>query len=1767
MITQRLKVEKDQAGNPTGNIIKDDGSLFTAFGHNYDNPRSQIIEDSWNKELYAGGFKGANHIANVSNYRQVDAGIINFGGLLVQTYEVTLTTDGNHNFAPNDKIVLSNVNGTYEKAQAFDINGYIADANTPRITSVSSDNLTIKYTIGWPVGSVPSDIPALNNVTTSVTGLIVAPSTIESDLAILNLNKSNIIRICLQLDKFMTDKNTPNQDQLNKLYEFCDLAAKYDIYVIINGANTWVAANQPDWLIGITEEDRWLTQANFWKAIASKIGGHPAVAWYSLINEPIDQYDDAVISAYSSASGIEIHVTQTDDGTFDSYSVFAGRVGKPGYALMSNGSGIELIQYQDLQVASDPLNTDVDTVFVANLIGITRSAYGSNPTINDANVVGSYISLIDKKPDVTNLQITNIDAVQSTALIDLAPSNSFQPFQIQTNQYQNKFGFVGSDYAAATKAASSVNWGGDDLLGANIPVGASNKTNRYSTQLSLAVGLTEVNHAISGSVLSSNINVFGVPFGYGQVLNARGQGASSDYANGNTFKINSVNFGTNDFLSYGTPYGYNTQFFINSLRTILSRLRSNAVNEFTGLSGFSTVSLNSASGGDYQQYSGGGTKTVTFSTGSGFIGGTIAIGFMVENNANVQAKIAVNSKSYNQSLISGIDTRPGITAPVVKRIPNLPAGANNITITFTVTSGNACLDYWQIESSNPAPIIVHNIAELQVAPITISSAPTASGYTYTYTTSTNHNLFIGESVNISGIAAGTNYNSFNGTFTVVDTPSLNQFTVTGSTLNPTATAISSAQVIANYQVSAIRNWNQEIANLVSTEFFDGTVFYFDVNDSSVLNTGSYVNSPITSPNPNISSDYLNPNDTGHAKISAGCKNLLNINGFGAVNGVSVTGTSYTYTTVIEHGLNVGDLVVIKNATPSTCNGAFTVNAITTKTFTVSGIANPVGLSAAGASYAQCLVQPNTTYFISTTNSSNIPSSSRVGFTTASIAGETNFFGQSKVDSNLRYQIILSNTNQVKTTFSSENCLIVDNTQWLRSPYNGTDRHYSPYLTLTPKSRNKFTIARQWINQIKSAIHNNDVNTPVTFGTIYVDANGGAGAGFSVDNTRDLIDILSPHQYVGGIFGNQTIDDNVSTLAACYNNYDKPVFLEEGAIPQGGTYINAFVTSPRTVANYILRSKKYLAGALNNYQAKGVWVTDPFNSNYQVTFDLLKPFMNDALSNDFGTDPSDGSTFGQSTPFLSLSSTNIPKRKGRRYLVPSIDKNRIQSSAKAISGSSDCLPRGTYKYIVTAVVSGKELPAYPSAQCSVNISSDNKYYAEIDWSLPLDEYSIAQIDSYRIYRYSDSNNQYLLVGISPAYLDNTYIDNYYSNSSSGYYHGFLFSDLAKTMTTNTTRIYIKDNQNSFFLDSGGCRIGTQDLAYNAKTYESSSNTWYLTISNHTGSDNSHSLGTNVYPTFSQFTDNKGLIDFSPNAYTYSGFVPIPIDPLAPSNFYGVDIDASYIAQTHLTKSISTTSPTFSQMSSIYYNGTKPLGSKIILNLNSINVSANQTINTLKTVTNLKVTKSSSSSGGNTDPTGTEIMQVKLFRSQDVINNQDQSGARILVNNNSTPTANQWFNSGQHTWSIPIATGTSSFPINWGTSGYDSNGQLFINFLDVYDLSSEPQQGQYVSGPGIALGSTIFFSAYVNTQDNGLYHYQILLSNSTTSDQSAANVTLTFTDGDPRAALDGLELHFLPDDGTNYSPGNDPNNLSLYTSYVEVKLTETLSRVGTPVATIV
>jgi hypothetical protein len=351
------------------------------------------------------------------------------------------------------------------------------------------------------------------------------------------------------------------------------------------------------------------------------------------------------------------------------------------------------------KASSGPIKDVLDAKLTTsnNLSELTSTASTARTNIGLGNVDNTS----DINKPVSTATQTALNAKQSTSAKDqpsgyagLNSSGKLTSDKLPSNTYSN-IDFLGHSYVAARGAFT-----GDDVYSNNSVVGVTSLSNRYSTQLSLMLNATEKNHAISGAVATSTTESFGVPFGYGQALKW--------YPNGGDSRIYSINIGLNDLALYTTA-----SWFTHSLRTMISRLRSNSVTEFTGLSGFSTISLTSASGGSYQQTT--STRTITFSTSSGFVGGTVAIGFMVEDAASASAAITVtgaSSKSASQNLISGTDTLSGVTCAVVKRITGLNAGVNNFSITLTVTSGSACVDYWQIESPTPGPLLVHKILKL-----------------------------------------------------------------------------------------------------------------------------------------------------------------------------------------------------------------------------------------------------------------------------------------------------------------------------------------------------------------------------------------------------------------------------------------------------------------------------------------------------------------------------------------------------------------------------------------------------------------------------------------------------------------------------------------------------------------------------------------------------------------------------------------------------------------------------------------------------------------------------------------------------------------------------------------------------------------------------------------------------------------------------------------------------------------------------------------------
>jgi len=1142
MITQRLKIDG-------ANITKQDGSLYPCWGHNYDNLNildagayAEIIENVWGGSLYATG--GIFTITNIS-WSWTGTGTI---------YDVTVTVKeplSSNTFSNTDLITIAGtptftgVNAIGGASIQFSIEGASTDANNNRssIAEINTTNNTIKFSQNLKNFIV--------NGSTSVSSGFLGVGSIEFDLAILkNIANSKMIRICLQLDKFLFGDQgyedalengynledpatyTINQDQLDSLVAFLDLAAKYDIYVIINGANAWVAGNQPNWLNFSTEKIRWTAQAAFWQAIAKTVATHPAVAWYSLINEPLDQYNDYKISTY----------VENDSGDFDTLSAVDSRggsvrkSGESGYALMSNsdGSKIELIKYNDLSGTQSSTTT-------ITLYQINRYPFAE--LITDDELSTSWISLIDKAPDIFDLSLTQTTEGSTTAVIDLY-SNKKKFVEISGSTYNTVIGFSGDS--------------------TTLGVGQSPQSNRFSSKIISTTNAdanvnpkySEINYGATGAVLSSNSN------GYGQVL--------KNYPNGNTYWINSLNFGINDFVAYGQPYGYNYKFFTQSLRVILSRLKSEYVQEFSGLSGFSSVSLDDASGGSYQKTT--SDRSITFSTTSGFTGGTIAIGFMIENGSSAQVEISINGKKYRQSLVSGEDVRSGITAPLVKRIPDVPSGANTFTITFTNVIQSACLDYWQIESKTPAPIIVNSI----------------------------------------------------------------------------------------YQFSSYPNisvWNQEIRNLIFSEFFDGSVIYLDVN--SVL----------------ISSDFtgsnLYPNASGHTKLASAYNNVIVYKNLIPRGGISTSNYIYTYTTSTEHGLNKSDIVYIEGATPSALNGTFTITNIPTATsFTVTGsISNPSNPSIVNATYSAQNLKTNTTYNIT---SDTIPDGNGITFTT----------GDSIISSGGLYTITLSSSNGVVTSSDLTRCEVTNETEWIGSSSLGYDRHYTPFVTLTPRGRSKTQIAKEWVSTIVSAIREIDNYTFITVPTTMVFGNelSPDDGGFGPTNLNSItvngnpaIDIFSVHQYASLNKTPEQLANNLKTIS----DYGKPVILEEGAIPLNKTSFGK--DGVRKTSNYLLKSKRYLAGALNNYQGYynlGVYGWTPWTNDFlyfQYLYNSLNDFLNDAPVNDSEVSSVIHTAYDGPSNFPDKD-VNKPEITGRRYLVPSID---LSSTDFSFNNTSDTLAPSSY----------------------------------------------------------------------------------------------------------------------------------------------------------------------------------------------------------------------------------------------------------------------------------------------------------------------------------------------------------------------------------------------------------------------------------------------------------------------------------------------------------
>jgi hypothetical protein len=98
---------------------------------------------------------------------------------------------------------------------------------------------------------------------------------------------ANVVRIHLQLGKFMEAADRPRANALDRLAKLLSLAEKTGLYIDLTGLGCYHKADVPAWYDRLSEKDRWDVQARFWEAVAGRCANSPAIFCYDLMNEPV----------------------------------------------------------------------------------------------------------------------------------------------------------------------------------------------------------------------------------------------------------------------------------------------------------------------------------------------------------------------------------------------------------------------------------------------------------------------------------------------------------------------------------------------------------------------------------------------------------------------------------------------------------------------------------------------------------------------------------------------------------------------------------------------------------------------------------------------------------------------------------------------------------------------------------------------------------------------------------------------------------------------------------------------------------------------------------------------------------------------------------------------------------------------------------------------------------------------------------------------------------------------------------------------------------------------------------------------------------------------------------------------------------------------------------------------------------------------------------------------------------------------------------------
>jgi hypothetical protein len=110
---------------------------------------------------------------------------------------------------------------------------------------------------------------------------------VEAHFAQMKKLGANVVRVHLQLAKFMETAQKPSDKALDRLGKLLVLAERERLYLDLTGLGCYHKKDVPAWYDSLAEKERWDVQARFWQAVACRCAESPAVFCHDLMNEPV----------------------------------------------------------------------------------------------------------------------------------------------------------------------------------------------------------------------------------------------------------------------------------------------------------------------------------------------------------------------------------------------------------------------------------------------------------------------------------------------------------------------------------------------------------------------------------------------------------------------------------------------------------------------------------------------------------------------------------------------------------------------------------------------------------------------------------------------------------------------------------------------------------------------------------------------------------------------------------------------------------------------------------------------------------------------------------------------------------------------------------------------------------------------------------------------------------------------------------------------------------------------------------------------------------------------------------------------------------------------------------------------------------------------------------------------------------------------------------------------------------------------------------------